>query len=625
MAESMIERSASKDLFDIGVRVGGRAKSPDDVIGEIREFCSSPLVSICYLKMPAGTTAEHLVEWAKEFKKTKTRFTLSVVPHNLPLLTKENVEKIRAAAGEYYVGSSVPGLGELGTKTSNITYQSHYKEHPEKEMVDNLEDAFADYIDGARKKVEDAREIFSGTLSMTEATALLKYMYPTGIDTITAEVMNENLNFQIAYARGAARGYKNERWGNLLAHEWYGGLRNDDPLKYKRLKLAYDFLYMSGSKRIFIESGEQSIISYGYNYTMDHEFCKTYRRIREDFTRSILNDERPSAFPLCRVGILHGNLDPYVGFASSSLMYHRSNEAWTVKDSERSWKLLDKIKRSADWYDFTEFGPRSLSNAPAYGDYEILPVECELDALLQYEYLIFLGWNTMTDEIYEKLTEYVRRGGKLLISAAHLNTNTKRDGSYRPIKNGRVSELVGCDIVGSLRTDSAVQFIKNSSVEGVTYPCANTGAASCSLIDPLFTNGYVSLAALDITSATPVALSNDRHVIKPTDPPLLLENRLGEGTVFFVPSLDYPANGAISEFYAYVVKALFTASHRTADVQVMAADKIAFNVYANGDGGYKVYLLNTDFELPAAAKILFSDKETELTLKPLERREITLR
>ena len=619
----MVDRSKSKDLFNIGVRIGGRARV-EDVSGEIREFCSDPLVSICYLKMPNGSTIENVVQWARELKDTKTRFILSPNKHNYPIMTRENIDKIRDAAGEYYFGAGAFGLGELGTKTSNITYQSHLHENIEKEMIDNLEDAFASYIEGAATSVRQSREVYGKNLMMTEATALLKYMYPAGLDFILSEVMNENLDFQIAYTRGAARGYKNDKWANLLAHEWYGGLRNDDPLKYKRLKLAYDYLYMAGSKCIFIESGEQSIISYGYNYTMEHEFCKTYRRIRGDFTKSILNDERPSPYPMCKVGVLHGNLDPYTGFGSSALMYHRSNEAWTMKDAERSWRMLDKIKRSADWHDSSEFGPRSLSNAPGYGDYDIVPVESPLDVLSTYEYLIFLGWNSMTEEIYEKLVDYVKGGGKLLIGAAHLNTNTKRDGAYRPIFGGRVSELVGCDITGSVRCDSAVQFIKNSSVTGVSYPCANTSSEKCTLIDPLFVNGYINLASLDIKGATPVALSNDRHVIKPDDSPMLLEYKLGEGTVFFIPSLDYPAEAGIREFYGYVIKALFTASHRTCDVQVIAHDNVRFNVYDAGEGRRKLYLLNTDFELPSVAKIIFGGSETEVTLNPLERKEITV-
>ena len=622
MEELMIKRSQLPDCFNMGVRVGGRVP-PDGVLDEIREFCTSPLVNICYIRIPPETTIDNLVEWAKELKRLKTKFILS--PHFFPKgATKEEVARIAEAGGEYYFGTFVAGLGERGSRTASVTYKSHLHEHLEKEAVSSLADAFTDYIEDAREKTEEARDLFGGKISMTEATALLKYMYPAGLDFINSEVMNENLDFQLAYTRGAARGYKKNFWTNLLAHEWYGGLRNDDPLKYKRLKLAYDALYMAGSKGIFIESGEFSIISYGYNYDIDHEFCKAYRRIREDFTKSILDDERPSVWPLCKVGILHGNLDPYVGFGSSALMFHRSNEAWSVKDSERSWKLLDGIKQSAEWHDYTEFGPRTLSNAPAYGDYDIVPVESNLDVLCEYEYLMFLGWNTMTAEIYEKLVKYVEQGGKLLISAAHLNTNTKRDDAYRPIFGGRVSELLGCELSGSVRTDSAVQFIRGSSVDGVMYPCANTEAENCSLIDPLFVNGYVNLASVELCGAKAVAISNNSHSVSPDDPPILIENKIGKGTVFFIPSLDYPANSGMREFYRYIMKTLFTASHRTCDVQVIAGDKIRFNVYEGSDGKKKIYLLNTDFELPVASKIITAAGEVSVMLEPLERKAITV-
>ena len=73
-----------------------------------------------------------------------------------------------------------------------------------------------------------------------------------------------------------------------------------------------------------------------------------------------------------------------------------------------------------------DFGEYSLSNGPAYGIYDVVPIESDVSLLKKYEYLMFLGWNSMTEEIYEKLKEYVACGGKLLLSAAHLPSRSCR-------------------------------------------------------------------------------------------------------------------------------------------------------------------------------------------------------
>ena len=50
----------------------------------------------------------------------------------------------------------------------------------------------------------------------------------------------------------------------------------------------------------------------------------------------------------------------------------------------------------------------------------------------------------------KKLAEYVRRGGNLLMSMAHLNQNTKRNSDYLPIDNDIMEELCGVRFTGEV-------------------------------------------------------------------------------------------------------------------------------------------------------------------------------
>ena len=84
----------------------------------------------------------------------------------------------------------------------------------------------------------------------------------------------------------------------------------------------------------------------------------------------------------------------------------------------------------------------------SFGMYDIVPIEADVEHLSRYDYLIFLGWNSMTEENMDKLAEYVRRGGHLLMSAAHLNASTVRGGEYTPVSNDKIKSLFGCELTG---------------------------------------------------------------------------------------------------------------------------------------------------------------------------------
>jgi len=69
-----------------------------------------------------------------------------------------------------------------------------------------------------------------------------------------------------------------------------------------------------------------------------------------------------------------------------------------------------------------------------------------------------------------------------------------------------------------------------------------------------------------------------------------------------------------------VVRELLTSSHRTARIKVLANDRVRFAVYGEGD----VYLLNTDFDVPAYAKLEKDEKTVEVYLSPCEIKHINI-
>ena len=223
----------------------------------------------------------------------------------------------------------------------------------------------------------------------------------------------------------------------------------------------------------------------------------------------------------------------------------------------------------------------------------------------------------MTDEIYKKLVSFVKRGGKLFMCAAHLNTSEKRNGEMALINGGDVSELFGCklDANGAYISNAGVKFFE-SQCDDIIYPY-DKGA-----YDPIFSAGYTKYAAVQLVGAKAAAtLSDTFSNADPIDCGIALtENKLGDGYAILLTGLDYPGAGQTYEIYRGVVRELISASHRTADVKVFANDRIRFAVYAGKD----VYLLNTDFDVPAFAIVEKNGVKTEVSLAPCELKHIKI-
>ena len=93
----------------------------------------------------------------------------------------------------------------------------------------------------------------------------------------------------------------------------------------------------------------------------------------------------------------------------------------------------------------------------------------------------------LIDEIYEKLLTYVENGGKLLMTAAHLNYSSRRDGEKNYLSNEKLDKLFGCRFTGeSVNSNGGIKFW-DESLAGILYP--GTKNKTC---DPIYAAGYVS-------------------------------------------------------------------------------------------------------------------------------------
>ena len=66
-----------------------------------------------------------------------------------------------------------------------------------------------------------------------DATAFAKYNVEAGANIPILEFPVTCPDVMFANVRGTARAFDLPKWGSYAAHEWYGGIRHEDPLKAK--------------------------------------------------------------------------------------------------------------------------------------------------------------------------------------------------------------------------------------------------------------------------------------------------------------------------------------------------------------------------------------------------------
>ena len=616
-----------KGFVRLGLEIGDCMSDYDSFLPFIREhYDLEKLGFILFFISPPEVGAERFYEWARFCTENDICFAfLYTQQRGAPVgrvshLTPEIVRNIKEIAGEYFMGDMI---GETGGLVSWPKGYYAATRHPMLDQtIEDMRDARDAYVNNVAALTRIDKEMGVDNVLAVEATCFSRYNFAAGVDYTSIEMMCGNPEIMFASARGACAAYHRDTWGCHIAHEWYGGFRNDDPLKYKRLRLAYNYAYLSGANLIYPESGDFGMRSYGYNYEASHPFCQSYRDAWNEFGELLKKDKRPATGPTVKVAFVYGNLDSYAGWGGTSVWGQFDREEWGYGAPENSWKILDEVNRGQRWHDTTLFGESDLSAAPGLGLYDILPCEAPAEVMSQYEYLIFAGWNSMTEEVYENLKKYVSGGGKLLLSAAHLNTSTRRDGELALLHGGKLSDFLGCDLDGgSIRLNSGVKFFKESLMDGVLYPA--TGDLHC---DPICPGGFASYAKVTMKGGrVAAALCDVFQGCQEDAPPALVEHRYGKGVVSLMTNLDYPGSPALFPFYRTVVKELLHASHRSSPVKVHASDKISFAVYPTGENTWAVYLLNTDYDMDQNVKVEYNGKTVERTLSSMELARVDLK
>jgi len=625
-----------------GVNIGDYEFVPDTILDVVKKYKfgkeNGNVFNFLTIRMDwERPTTEQLYEWARYFKENEIYFILA---GNYPRygelkfkLTKEEIETMHEIAGEYFLGDKLSEFGGFyATRAKGYVRKSGKTPHPIQGMTNCL-DAKEKYMAEVRHISSKMRENGAKQVGAIQAVTLTPYDYEAGIDYAIIEVAPRNMEQIMNFGRGAARAYKKDVLGAWLAHEFYGGYHQFDPLKAKRFTAEYYSMYLAGIDFCCLESGYRGIHSHvggaapdvklhsndssatfsGKPLPEDHPLAKSYLKEAEDFAAFCNRDVRPGKNgPITKVAFVQGNLDGFGWGNSSSLWGQYYDEKWGFAAPEHSYRILDEVYHSAEWNNGVNYGDYDYSHAPGYGQYDVIPATCPLDVMKQYEWVIFCGWNTMTPEIYNTLRAYVAGGGNLFITAAHMRDSIDRSekGKFTDVN---WEELLGVKLSEeTFRTNDGYKFVKYSTVDGVMYP--GTHNLTC---DPAWSSGYTNYVKTEPTSATPVCYITDSF-IKEEDAllPLITEHKYGEGNVIFMATSEYPGASEVYPLYKIMVKAILAASHRTSDLKVIGSDKLRFAMY-EGEDTYKLYILNTDFNFEQRARVIFKGESEDRVINSL--------
>ena len=602
-----------------GVNIGDYEFNPDTILDVIKKYKfgkeNGGVFNYLVLRMDMDKPSEQqLYTWAEYLKNNEVYFSIvDCYPRVAELcsyIPGEWKKKVAEIAGDYYIGEEI---GEFGGFYSSKAkgYGACKGENPVKGLK-TCDEAVEVYKRQIKKISDMMRENGSDKIISLQAVTLTPYDYEAGIDEGSVETAPRNMEQIINFGRGAARAYKKEVLGSWLAHEFYGGYHQHDPLKAKRFTLEYYTSYLAGLDYVCLESGYRELHSHLEEMLGEQDpLTRSYLTEAENFAKFCNNDIRPGKNgPITKVAFVQGNLDGFGWGNSSSLWGQFYDEKWGFDNPEFSYRILDEVYHSSEWNDGKNFGDYDYSHAPGYGTYDVIPATCPLDVMRQYDWVIFCGWNTMTPEIAETFKKYVEGGGKLFITAAHMRDSVDRaeKGSFADYD---WEKFLGVKLTDEIiRTNDGYKFVKFSTVDGVMYPGTYT-----LLCDPAWSAGYTNYVKVKTTSATPVCYVTDSFG-RPGESgdtsvfPVVTENKVGEGSVIFMATSEYPGAPQIYPLYKMMVKAILAASHRTSDLKVIGSDKFRFAMYED-DEKYKLYVLNTDFNFEQKVRVIFRGEEID--------------
>lgn len=274
-----------------------------------------------------------------------------------------------------------------------------------------------DRAEGARRFVANLAAARGPCRRHTGPSVLFRYLFQAGYEWLGAEQMYGPEAVILAALRGASRAYGRTHFGTLHAMQW-GSFPFTDPKHAARHYLSLATAYMNGSSHLNTEEG-----LWTDEYVNDR-FSEAGRAHLEVHHRllDLVETHSREGEVVTDIGILQGRDDAWKCFGRTSV-WSQEGEAWAFGPPEASFDLLKDVFYPNCTLDVC--GPEGWFSPTPYGPIDLVPLEAPGAALARYKVLVFLGWNTFDAGDFARLADWVEGGGTLLLSLAHLETETR--------------------------------------------------------------------------------------------------------------------------------------------------------------------------------------------------------
>lgn len=440
----------------------------------------------------------------------------------------------------------------------DYTYRTPF-EYGEKDLYYNFSpEKCLTMEDGAQQFVEKASLSLKGIRRHTGPSTLFKYLYQAGVEVCGAELMYGPHEVVLSALRGASIAYGRDTYTAHLAVQW-GTTPHDSEAHFRRFRLSLFLSYIHGCRHINTEEGFYRMEEMFAQSDRFSRSCTGHADVQREFVRYVNTHSRRGKM-VSQAAILHGANDAWVCFTRRNAWSQEGDE-WRFDTPEESWDLIkvfypDSLLDAIYRHPCPE-EPQGYYTRTPYGTVDILPVEASGEIYKAYSHMAFLGYNTADGEQVDKLCDYVKNGGKLLLGWCHLFTDTDRQTAIR----------------------GSAHVIDATELTGVVLHG--------------FSPGKDGVSAGDIT-----VTGGDVTVVKEKDGrPLVIRRRLGKGEVWLLNAREYPASPGVRSAYEDILHMFGeeTVNENMEKGWLTGNDTVGSAVYDREDGSRMIYAVNTDW------------------------------
>lgn len=314
---------------------------------------------------------------------------------------------------------------------------------------------FKDYLEKMRKS-------FSGNIGLTSVgspSLLCVYEGDAGFDRITIEPVS-NVNILM----GAVRATDVKIWGAHIPTDWYYGVPVDS-VKSAKFRLSLQYLYLNGATYVYAENALFKTNAFD-RLDYEDEHLVENRRILKEFYHYTKTHPRKGKMIVDKA-IVYGRND-FIMWQTNDRMGELKKDDWDTKmwgkwdnDCQNCWQSAKAWMPISDKQNVvkTPLNTKLFAGSP-YGSVDVVYAEKDFSS---YKTIAFLGWNTMDENLFLRLTDYVKDGGNLIISYCHFNTVDRNDVDMQFIDNEKISKLVGLTFNGEYIPERRVDFYDGAS------------------------------------------------------------------------------------------------------------------------------------------------------------------